>query len=353
MNKKLPQIFFVLFVLFGNSLYAQLPSGFTNNAPCSINPPANTDNWDWRGTTLYSFYLQGNYSNPVSIPSPWYASENASSDYNNPNVNDFDLQNPKDYEPTDGWVLVRREFGSPGNPINHPYFILYNVNTAILRVFVAITTVIGQNNSAVISLTYGSGGATAVKRTASLEHYSPLINEFSSVATRFSAGEGTVSSFDNNVPEVDVPNTYAFDLPYWLHADFTMNYDPCTCNSLSQLYFDVKLVSSSALTFTLNGQAVQQVGSQSGGIANVLSAAKNLLGVVAGFSTGFGALSTLLSLSGADTEDVNGVKGFGQFLGLSSFFTGFTNSPPSAPIVYNINMTANGSITEDAGHKQI
>ena len=351
MNKKLPQILFVLFVLFGNSLYAQLPSGFTNNAPCSLNPPANTSTWDWRGSTPYTFYLQGNYTNPVSVPSPWYASENPSADYNNPNINDFDLQNPKDYEPTDGWVLVRQEFGSPGNPINHPYFILYNTNTAVLRVFVAITTVIGQNTSAVISLTYGSGGATAVKRTALFEHYSPTINN--PPGFTFTTGEGTLNGFNNNVAEVDVPNTYGFDLPYWLHADFTMNYDPCTCNSLSQLYFDVKLVSSSALTFTLNGQAVQQPGSQSGGIANSLSGAKPALGIIQGFAAALPAVTSILSLASGDGEIIAGIGILGKILGLSSFLTGFANAPPAAPMVFNINLTANGTITEDAGHKQI
>jgi hypothetical protein len=212
--------------------------------------------------------------------------------------------------------------------------------------------VIGQDNSAVISLTYGSGGATAVKRTAMLEHYSAANSDPLSFNHLYSLGEGTMDAFDNNVAEVDVPNTYGFDLPYWLHADFTINYDPCTCNSLSQLYFDVKLVSSSALTFSLNGQAVQQVGSQSGGITNSLASAKPALGIAQGFSTGLTAVKTILGLASGDSEIIAGIGILGQVLGLSSFLTGFTTSPP-APMVFNINLTANGNITEDNGHKEV
>lgn len=174
--------------------------------------------WDWRGSGDYTFYLNGSLYNPVGgvvkRKSPWF-------DVNtNENVAAFRDQNPKDYEPSGGWVLLQRDFGTPGRFINHPYFVLYNKYTGILRIFVAISETVADYNEAVISLKY----ADDTRRTAVLGFYS---DEDYIYPTK---------TFDNSVGEISVGNTYAYDLPYWLHADFVMNYDPCTCTYPIRVY---------------------------------------------------------------------------------------------------------------------
>lgn len=79
--------------------------------------------------------------------SPWF-------DSNNENVFSFRRENPKNYEPNNGWTLIQRDFGEPGRFINHPYFILYNRYTGILRIFVAISETVAGYNKAVIKLRF-------------------------------------------------------------------------------------------------------------------------------------------------------------------------------------------------------
>ena len=216
-----------LVLLLGMSCYAY-------GQPCPVNSTPTT--WDWRGSGDYTFYLNGSRYNPVGgvvrRKSPWF-------DVNtNENVAAFRDQNPKDYEPSGGWVLVQRDFGDPARFINHPYFILYNKYTGILRIFVAISETVAGYNSAIIALKY----ANNTTRTAVLGFYSDEDYIY------------PTQTFDNSVSEITVGNSYAYDLPYWLHADFVMNYDPCTCNVTNpNLQFTVKLVSKSTLTFKAEG----------------------------------------------------------------------------------------------------
>ncbi|MCE2958807.1 MAG: T9SS type A sorting domain-containing protein [Bacteroidota bacterium] len=308
------------------------------------------DTWDWRSPT-YTFYLKGaNYlatNGVVPMPSPWYGGSGL-----NPNVNKFYQQNPRDFEPTDGWELVQRQFGSPTNLIDHPYFILYNKYSGILRIFVAISTVVGQNNSAVITLTYPRNG----KRTAVLELLSP--NGYVNALTEF----------DNQIPTINQANDYHLTLPYWLHADFVMNYDPCTCNvNNNQLYFNVSLVSNSTLSFELSGQAIQNMdnlgrkGSGKQGFSTVVEDLKDIVdGGVSFHSSAKSGLDMLAevfpSVNYAENPVYNIIPGVGAAVGIVSKLIGvFTDKPNEVePLVFDINLKSkNGSINTSNPHAPI
>ena len=324
---------FSLALLLGMSCYAYGQTCPVNSVPAT---------WDWRGSGDYTFYLYGSRYNPVGgvvrKKSPWFDTNT------NENVATFRDQNPKDYESSGGWVLVQQDFGAPGRFINHPYFILYNKYTGILRIFVAISETVAGYNQAAISLKY----ADDTRRTAVLGFYS---DEDYIYPTK---------TFDNSVGEITVGNTYAYDLPYWLHADFVMNYDPCTCNvSNPSLQFTVRLISESTLTFKAEGNLTPKdnLGRKSDGKLGFTDISGSVTKVVKSANDNYTnaekAVKNLQSIFGGSTTEknkpwelLNFVPGLGYALGLVDGLVGvFDKSKPNAtkPTAYKMDFEANGT----------
>ena len=205
----------------------------------SCDPRPYTQQWDWRGDIDYTLWVQDANRQPITMNSktPWYAT-------NQGNLNILSLinQSPKDYEPTDGWVLVQRDFGTQAAPIENPYFVLYNKLSGILRVFVCITKTYQGYDKATIRLWYVR--SSGLVRSAVLENHTA------------NPSRSALDDFDNQVPEIVVSNSYANIVPYWLTADFNMNYDPCTCRNNSQLFMSADLVTDANLSFQINSTPV-------------------------------------------------------------------------------------------------
>lgn len=206
---------------------------FYDLAPCNNNPIPSSYSFDWKAQTFT--YYGNNDLNPRYIPSPFYQTS-----LSNLNVNEFSYYADKDFHEADGWHLITKDFGSPGRGVSAPYFVLYNRFTGTLRVFVALTRLIGQNNAATITLSYANK-----LRTAHLESYNPN-DVFNSL-----------EDYNNNIAPVQVTNYFVNQENYWFHADFNMNYDPCACNYENSLNFSVSLSQTSTLNFQVNGQALQ------------------------------------------------------------------------------------------------
>ncbi|MCH2217245.1 MAG: T9SS type A sorting domain-containing protein [Flavobacteriales bacterium] len=312
----------------------------SQNTYCSARDYSSS--WDWRAPN-YTFHLKSE-NKPVIQESPWYSVQD-----NNQNVNAFRLETEKSFEPADGWVLIQRDFGTPDKKVNHPYFILYNKYSGILRFFIAIGAVEGEANSAVITLTYGAN----TSRSAVLENHTA--NKFRHALDRF----------DNNVPPIMVPNKYSFDLPYWMHADFVMNYDPCTCRNLSQLFFKVDLISESDLTFSLNGKQVQQFDETgNGGIDSFQDLVKIgeesvKAGVTAHKTTKSGLKMIADIFPGASSNfpfaenaAFNIIPGLGAAVGVAGFLSGAFKDEKPTPIVYDIKLNAKGKIKTVLPHSE-
>ncbi len=215
-----------------NNNWKAVPIQILGEEPCEVRENEAYD-WDWTQEeyTTHTFA----YGSQV-IKSPWFSTYS-----NNENINEFRLQNPKDFEYQDGWELIQHDLGTPNAPVNHPYFVMYNRYSGILRIFVAVGQVYEGYSDAVITLAFTNGS----KRSALLENHT---------SDRY---RNALDNFDNQVGKIEMANQYAGDHPiFWLHADFVMNYDPCTCKELSQLTFTVALINEANLNFELNGNAV-------------------------------------------------------------------------------------------------
>lgn len=140
-----------------------------NGQACPVKPGViGRADWTRQDFTMYLALKQAVEPNGSLIRSPFYARETM---YGNQNVNILDLPNTtwRDCLPEDGWVLVQKDFGAPGKFINHPYLILYNRFSGLLRIFLLV----GQEDAslfsrATITLTHGQGRF----RTATLDLYS-------------------------------------------------------------------------------------------------------------------------------------------------------------------------------------
>ncbi|GEM_PF-6413163 len=296
--------------------------------------------WDWRGDELYETFINVNgVSTPQLIPSPWF-----SNNFINDQIHDFVVQNPKDYEPDEGWVLIQRDFGTATLGTTHPYFILYNKYSGILRLFIALAGDYEEGNysDALVTLEFQNTN----RRTAILEHYT---KDFARSA---------LDRFDNTITRLEVSNEFSNDQPFWWqHADFVMNYDPCTCESEAFLKFNVRLVNDATLNFSLNGTAVPQIdqtGRQnSDGVQTIQNALNFVDGSVSNYKKLNTAVSTFNSIIGATapaavaSSAATGGLALGPVLALGAFWvtaSKFGQSSSNKPATYDINLEGSGNL---------
>lgn len=259
MKTKILLITFILGSVWG---YAQIsvPVGGCPVNTLSTNPdnydnstdPAELKKWDWR-TEDYTIYElspgTGTVGHPVTIRSPFF-------DINN-NPNTIDLVDPikKNYRPEDGWELVIQHFGIPAQGVSHPYFILYNKYSGILRCFVNLPNSGGlPNNAAEVKLTFADGSnQTALLNQLGQETYA--VNSFRKNAT---------TAVPNKYVNSGVLNNY-----FWCWADFVMLYDPCTCGFENRLNLKVKLITKYNVNLDVNGTITNVVNSTTSGSSTV------------------------------------------------------------------------------------
>ncbi|MCX6147236.1 MAG: hypothetical protein NTW25_08300 [Candidatus Kapabacteria bacterium] len=182
----------------------------------------------------------------TSIETPYHQGNNSAID----NLHDkIDL-------PEDGWELIFRNLGyldngseRSGNEDN-PYFIIYNKYTGILRVFVAVANQKSAYRYTDIRLHFKEG-----------ESFYTSLLDFS-----LSTAEKPMRALDDfvnvNKANILMKNLTSFvnNGKKWFYADFPMTYDPCTCEKLSKIKIEVRLIQKAEINFT---------GTLSGTITNI------------------------------------------------------------------------------------
>ena len=200
---------------------------------CPINPP-HGPNFDFQAES-FECYLSHNASKTY-IQNPFHAFG-----ISNGNIAPFATNIIKDYATEDGWTYVVHSFGRPNEYVEQPWIILYNKFSGVLRVFIAVTNIFDQYNNVLLQLSFFDGAT----KTALLENMSPEI--FRKPLKVFNAGF---------VPGTMANDEFANSLPYWTFADFSLNYDPCTCMDRSVLSIRLILEKIFTTTIVVNGQVV-------------------------------------------------------------------------------------------------
>ncbi len=169
----------------------------------------NTFDWTQEWFDLYCDNINDN-----QIQSPFYQP-------NNVNINH--LKESKDRLPKDGWELIHYDLGfnlSSGS-VDYPYLVLYNRYTGTMRVFVAIARV-NDHSAAQFKVYFLSDNKTHLLSTGN-----------------------TLLPIDNLIadnPSLASPAPFLNSDKMWFYADFTMMYDPCTCETNSKLVIKVDLI---------------------------------------------------------------------------------------------------------------
>ena len=330
---------------FNNVKSSPIKIGYTPSI-CELRQQA-PYSFNWRDA-VYNIHTFNNGAQ--IIQSPW-----TSTLTNNENINEFRTQISKDYEPAEGWELVQEDLGTSVAPVNHPYFILYNRYTGILRFFVMVGDVYDGYDRAEITLEF----ANSSKRSAILENHTT--DDY----------RNAVDRFDNKVGQIEMANDYAGDLTnYWLHADFVMNYDPCICSNLNQLKFQVRLLDNYTLTFGLNGNAIPQTDmdksgrSSNFGIQGIIKAITGSVDAGTTASKNVKKGKDLISnvyfpKTGADAATPTLLKNLSNFsLALGKFavpiaigkflVTGLSDKEEeSKPMAYDIQLKAEGTLVDE------
>ncbi|TAE67720.1 MAG: T9SS C-terminal target domain-containing protein [Bacteroidetes bacterium] len=210
-------------------------NGITTNptAPVNTQKPSKTNTFfDWR-TTFFHTRINPNLPTFIDVVSPFWQLDNS--------ITNHFLDN-KDFKPSDGWELIRRDFGlnndiTANTPVENPYLILYNRYNSTLRIFVARGVQNNPFNSAILTMGFeGVEGNVRSNLLTLVQGIKPVVEPYAERNLNISA----VSKFNN--------------LQYkWFYVDFAMNYDPCTCLYQSKIQINVEFITTS--TVNLSGTA--------------------------------------------------------------------------------------------------
>jgi hypothetical protein len=333
-------IFFLnIETMFGQILPAICPSN-----------PVNGTGIDHQ-VTHFQCYINGN-PGVTSIESPFHAVSIV-----NPNIYSFYANSIKDYKIEDGWTYLTHNFGSQLQYIDQPYLILYNKFSGVLRVFIALTRPFDQNNKALLHLSFLNENPN--KRTSILENLSPDLfrKPLRTFNTNFIPGAIANPHFSNFVP-------------YWTFADFSLNYDPCTCFSRSTLLIKLIIEKKENLQLTLNGSIVSEpnIEQMAGTRPNFSSVGKDIAPKIGDLLKGISATSDAIKglNSTASTGNTTNSSQLSKFLkpiidvanaispgvsaiiNFSTFVVGlFKKSEPVKPvtITYKAKLDGEGAIT--------
>lgn len=180
-----------------------------------------TDIWDWRNSDEenWAAYVisEDNPSEFVetTLRSPFFDygifEPNVSHLYNN------SLPDEIDYQPTDGWELLYKNFGgnSQNTAVDNPLFTLYNRFSGQIRVFLYARKSIGQIVSdANLSVGFDGSQGIASSLLAYVEANSQALNK----------------STVNHITNSNHPNEYNNPIDgTWLFCQLPTFYDPCAC----------------------------------------------------------------------------------------------------------------------------
>lgn len=181
---------------------------------------------DWREDRLDWEHpgVGGGPSFNCEIENPYFAEENKQ------NI-DFlydQLPENRDYHPEDGWELLIQDLGLNMNgsisSISHPYIVLYNKFTGIVRVFYYLREPNFEQDYDAVTIKLSFKDET---------------NNFRYESSNFNHKTEVARPIDKHLKDQNeqMPNYLNAGLAeeydcigMWIHADFVMAYDPCVCN---------------------------------------------------------------------------------------------------------------------------
>lgn len=201
------------------------------------------DVWDWTQDETFTFYLDG-LSGPIQVQTPFHLNSTVIP----PNTNVYSLVplDDQDFHPEDGWELLYRTFGSPGNLVPVASFAIYNRYEGVIRQLVYAPNADDDFNYATNSIGIRNQGgnftgnmlmAFANSPIKSLKTYIPNTEDGFTIINQLTVG------------------AFGFGSGTWIVAEAPVMYDPCVCfeSSIIQSVSEAQSISSITLTGTSTG----------------------------------------------------------------------------------------------------
>ena len=157
-----------------------------------------------------------------------------------------DIGTQGDYQPEDGWVIIKRDFGLLASQVPNPYFILYNKLRGLMRVFVYVM----DTNA------YSGAIMTLEVKNVSGSHHPGLA---SLAAPKLLAADKFLSNDQNDVDKVNQlvltsVTDYSGGGGQWVMGEFNPQFDPnFASNNFANATFEIDLVGIVTDNITLAG----------------------------------------------------------------------------------------------------
>ncbi len=246
--------FIIIFLLFSITIQLHSQSVFTSkgistNPDNPINPEKSEFNgidyfWDWRkpDSNGYFHVRQNPDFNSNIVRSPFFT---LARDYSFlPQVKG----DSSDFEPADGWELVKYNLGYKMDGTHRqanilcPYIILYNKYSSVLRIFIAEDPK-SYLNAAIITVSYlPPEGNQDIFYDGERYFASALLSHNNNVAQPLNE--------ITEITDIGIPVAYMGYTQLFMWTDIPVAYDPCVCYYRSNLNIDIMLLKHSEITLT-------------------------------------------------------------------------------------------------------
>ncbi|SKC24236.1 T9SS type A sorting domain-containing protein [Alkalitalea saponilacus] len=222
MKRKVLVVLFLGIICHQFSAFSQLPKLATR--AMSVNDPNTDPNWKWYENVTVQLYVEANQP-PVNRKMPWFGNQGSAAIALNTGDNAT-----RDMYPSDGWVLLYRDFGTPSIEQPWPHFILYNKFKGIVRLFFIDFRITPQSYYA-ITLSHKNPSITTSALASDsrdkgyLDSYSATHNQIA--ICKATLGEWAYVDFDFTTYDPNKPAGlgYAFEVKsvYQGHIDLFAN----------------------------------------------------------------------------------------------------------------------------------
>lgn len=272
------------------------PNNYQNSSDASA-----TLRWDWMQTTFTGYRPGVPGPQPYQITSPFFNTTG------NANLLGLSLPATKNYLPQDGWEFVAKNFGTPTEGTDHPWFMLYNRYTGTLRIFMQINSTTSTFQSALLHVQPTSAPRIYTNAVLNLSGANAIElkrlqgNMTRTIANKYSnSGQGSGFS------------------PYWLYGDIQTMYDPCVCRYNSTLNIVAELFSNWTLNVDIKGQLNTAIVLQQQGNTTV-----NTSGPLSGISKSLNGSINFLQDIGKFMEAGNALEQYGERFALGLNLSGY------------------------------
>ncbi len=334
--KKIFFIFSLLLLISNNMLFATDTKATPEFYHLWQQLQAENFNWDWTDPNDYPDYFYINNNPPIRCVYPFY-------DANLGVITEYG-----DFEAEDGWTLLYRDFGSPERYVKMPYFVLYNRNNGLMRIFIYVVT--NESYSYLsIQTSFETNASANLNFVSKIAHALDKPSDYSS-----KKAIGHAPGADGHWVYSDIPISYDYNVSNLEHVDLIFDLKGVGVNGI-KLDGTIDLQQKNQAIISTNENIVSEingfgkfVGEKYDTWDKYRSRGETLFKSVGDFYGSIGRTNVKNKLY----ESANQIKGFpfgpfGAVFGIIDFFLGGGKHKEPTPLVFEGELHLSGTMTTE------